>query len=160
MKVTSSSTHPQKAFKWMQEVDSSTATHATLANSGKFKSLDTKLSSAINDIARGELGRQITIATEKEAKEGRLIKGRQLLLIIFEYFKLDEAAGSLYDLTDLMAVRMKGDNPSGGQLEAFYSTWESTFLNMKEEPTEKVSRSSSLRTHTRMLMHCPGLGAL
>ena len=42
-----------------------------------------------------------------------------MLWLIYEYYKLNEQAGSVYALTDFMAVKWKGDQ----QLESFWNAW-------------------------------------
>ena len=42
--------------------------------------------------------------------EGRMIKGRRCLYLVYENFRLDEQAGAMYELNDFMAVKLKSDN--------------------------------------------------
>jgi hypothetical protein len=120
------------AYTFFKEALKPNTTYEQLANSGEFETLDGKFASAISDIAKGELGRKLTLATEKEDKKDKMITGRQLLRLIWEQCKVDEASGALYDLTDLMAVKMKGDNPGPKLLSAFMTCWESTLEHMKD----------------------------
>ena len=136
--VVAASNNPEAAFKWIKEVEATGAKVEDFQNSGKFVTLDTKLASSLNAIARGELGRKLTLLSEREDREGRLAKGRQLLRVVYDHFKIDEFAGVLYELTDLMAVKIRNDNPSPKQLEWFMTTWESTLAGMKKEPTDDV----------------------
>ena len=55
-------------------------TQADLADSGRFASLDVKLGAAITAVSHGELGRKLTHENEAAARDGRMVKGRQLLL--------------------------------------------------------------------------------
>ena len=103
---------------------------ADLEDSGRFPSLDVKLGAAITSVSHGELGRKLTHENEAAAREGKMIKGRQLLWYVYEYYKVSEEAGTLYDLQDLMAVTLVGD----GKLSQFMQTWESILAGMKEEP--------------------------
>ena len=63
-----------------------------------------------------------------------MISGRQALWTVFQEYKLDEERGTLFDLTDLMAVRMKDDR----HMEAFIDVWDDTVHNMKEPLPESV----------------------
>ena len=74
---------------------------------GRFLLLDRRLSSALQRIAQGELGRQITLAAEAELREGRSIKGLVILRMIFHYYKTNKTSDLAYDITDLYKVRMK-----------------------------------------------------
>ena len=63
-------------------------TFEALSDFGLFPSLDAKLGSAIAKICSGELGRKIQRADDLEAFKGRMMKGRQALWIIYEYFRV------------------------------------------------------------------------
>ena len=82
------------------------------------------------------LGREIALRTELEDKEDRLIKGRQLLWLVYHHFRLTEEAGGLYDLNDLMAVKLKGDQ----SLDKFMANWDSVLAGMRAEPPEEVRK--------------------
>ena len=100
----------------------------------KFQSIDLKLKAALAKIAHGDLGRQLTQATEDEAKRGRPLKGRQALLLIYRYFEINEEAGVIYSITDLMAVRWLGDE----KIETFLNSWIAVLSGMREEPPLRV----------------------
>jgi hypothetical protein len=77
--VTAASGRGDEAFAWILEAEAEGASFEKLASSGDdFKSLDIKLASSLAKLTHDELGRTITLATEREAKDGRLIKGRQI----------------------------------------------------------------------------------
>ena len=46
--------------------------------------------------------------------------------------------GVLYDVADLMEVRVKGDNPGWKQLQDFRDTWDETLAGVEKEPTEDI----------------------
>ena len=70
--VVAASGRGDAAFAWIQLVEHPNATSVALAVSGsKFQSIDLKLKAALAKIAHGDLGRQLTQATEDEAKRGR-----------------------------------------------------------------------------------------
>ena len=46
-------------------------------------SLDRKLAAALTKIAHGEIGRELTQATTMALNQGRLVRGRALLAIVF-----------------------------------------------------------------------------
>ena len=46
----------------------------------------------------------MTLMSEAAGNSGLLLKGRQLLKLIFDYYHTDEDLGTLFELTDLMAV--------------------------------------------------------
>ena len=96
-----------------------TSTFDELAQSRGFASLDCKLNAAISDIVTGDLERRIGVLKEKAAKEGHLLKGRQVLHVIYEYYRVAEADGAVLEFEDLALLKMKGHN-----LEEFINAWE------------------------------------
>ena len=128
--VAAASGRSDAAFAWDQQVESPSATMDGLGVSGfKFQRIDLKLKAALAKIAHGDLGRQLTQATEDEAKRGRPLKGRQAL-----YFEINEEAGVIYSIMDLMAVRWLGDE----KIETFLNSWIVVLSGMREEPPLRV----------------------
>ena len=115
-------------------VEAEDANFETLGDSEGFASLDAKLAAALAKISHGELGRRITHTMEVQAKAGRMVNGRQILHQIYQNYRVNEEAGALYDFTDLMAIRLKGDN----QLENFLISWDSVIAGMKHVPAPDV----------------------
>ena len=115
--------------------------------------LDSKLGSAISDLAKGELGRRVTLATEREDKEGRNVTGRQLLKVVYDFYKTDEFVGIVYDISDLTQIKIKGDNPGWRQLQAFRDTWDETLAGMDKEPGNDILEA----LFKQQVRHCPAL---
>jgi hypothetical protein len=133
--VVAASGRGDEAFAWIQRVERSDATMDNLAHSGrKFLSIDLKLKAGLAKVAHGELGRLLTQATEDEAKKGRPLKGRQALWMVYRHFEINEEAGVIYSITDLMAVRWLGDD----RIESFLNSWISVLSGMREEPPVTV----------------------
>ena len=137
-KVIAASANPATAYNWIKMVEDKEVSFEDLRISGSFLTLDTKLGSSISEIAKGELGRRLTLTTEREDKEGRNVTGRQLLKVVYEYYKTDESAGILYDVSDLMNVRIRGDNPGWKQLQDFRDSWDETLAGMENEPSDDI----------------------
>ena len=110
--VTAASGRGEVAFLWVKRTEGPATTFDDFRDSEGFDSLDAKLAAALTKIATGELGRRITLMVEQEASKERMLKGRQILWMIHDNHKLDEERGALYDFTDLLAIRLKGDNPN------------------------------------------------
>ena len=61
-KIIAASANPSRAYPWVKEVENRTSGFDEFRNSGEFPTLDTKLGSALSDLAKGELGRRLTNA--------------------------------------------------------------------------------------------------
>ena len=111
-----------KVIDWLLEVECDDVTHEKLANSGKFSTLDIKLINALTEIAKGELGRMIIAATQKERRvKKQMLKGRQALLIIYEYFAVNSKLKQVCKLNDLMKVKLVGGDKG---LVSFLTSWD------------------------------------
>ena len=127
---------PQKAIRWLNRVDEKTFDQ--LSVSGKiWESVDVRLAAAIQAHAKGQLGRQINAASEKAINENKILKGRQMLHIIYEHFKTDEAYGHVNNITDVISVKMK-DPKNINQLQPFLDNWNHVLEGMVKKPETEV----------------------
>ena len=138
--VRAASDKPDEAFNWVQEVYEKTATNESLRTTGKFLTLDTKILNALSRVAKGELNRQIINYKESDAAAGRAVRGRQVLFMFSQFFKTNEAAGSLYSVEDLSKVKLNGDD-----LSTFIHNWESVIAGLNHQPEETTLRDILLR---------------
>ena len=85
----------------------------------KFRKLDAVASSALTNIAAGELGRGIA-SYNSHALESETCtpKGRELWFIVTKYFATGNNAEAMYSMIDLRKVTFRGE-----KLEGFQSSW-------------------------------------
>ncbi len=88
--VSASSSHPEEAFVWARSVDRD-SDFVALNDSEGFHSLDIKLAIALKKIFPGILKNRVQLIEEKWIdRYGTQIKGRQLLVVLFKWFKENE----------------------------------------------------------------------
>ena len=138
--VRAASDRPDEAFNWVQEVYEKSASIESLRHTGKFITLDTKILNALSVVAKGELNRQIINYKESEAAASRAVRGRQVLFMFEQFFKTNEAAGSLYSVEDLLKVKLVRDD-----LSTFIHNWESVIAGLNHQPEETTLRDILLR---------------
>ena len=131
--VAGASGQPDLGYRWICEVDQSSCTIESLADSGTFPSLDAKLAAALAKITTGELSRQINVHKERFAAKSTFMKVRQVLWEIYRHYQIGVTEGSLLNMQDLMDVRLNNDN-----LQAFLNDWESVLAVMSPLPHEDV----------------------
>ena len=136
--VTSRSGDPDAGFDWIIAVKSKTFDQ--LADVEGRALLDQELASALTRAQTGELGRRIANMEEKLMHDGKRLRGRQMLHMVYEYYNMDEGAGAMYDVEDLFAVELKGDN-----LEGFLNTYDHTLAGLVEDPGEKMRKPILLK---------------
>ena len=74
---------------------------------GLSGSLDAKLEAAPSSITTGGFGFQIDNIKENVARQGKYLKGRQILHRIMGHHKMSEIDGQFPELWDLMDLKMK-----------------------------------------------------
>ena len=127
--IVATSTRPDEAFLWAEQVFEQDQSLDALQDSGKFVTLDAKLMSAITNVVEGDMARQLDIFKEAKAKQKTHAKGRQALLMIHKHFSTSQKHGAVYDIEDLMAVQMVNDD-----LRGFITRWDAVIAGMTSEP--------------------------
>jgi hypothetical protein len=136
MEVSAASGRGEEAFTWVLRSETPGTTIEEVQDSEDLPGLDIKLAAAVVKIAKGEVGRTLSRLAESLARTGQLLKGRQCLVVIYDQYRIDEAATGLYNITDLMSVKWMGD----AKMELFLSNWESILTGMEEEPSENTKK--------------------
>ena len=90
--VIAASGRPDEAQRWMMASEGRDTTYADMADSGEFLTLDMKLAAALSAQALGEIGRQPSLRKAEEKKRGNMVKGRQLLFLVGQYYNTNEEA--------------------------------------------------------------------
>ena len=154
LEVASASGRPELANLWILRVEHPAATFDNMSMSGRFQTLDSKLGAALMKACSGTLSRRIALVAEQQAKNMTFLKGRQILWMIYQWFKTQDEAGALHDIMDIFAVRLRGDD-----LEGFLTTWE-TILAGVSVPIDKkhlVALFSATKTQPIISALCPAL---
>ena len=84
-----------------------------------WETLDDKIRAAITDICQGKIGKSLLRVSEDQRKgTKRLIRGRQLLRLAYQWYQTNEDLHQLYCITDLAKVELVNDD-----LESFENDW-------------------------------------
>ena len=124
-----------RVIDWAREVEDESKSAEYFADSGKtFQSVDRKLGAALSKIATGELGRRITqLQDQAMQNENRMVRGREILRLIFLYFATGKNAEVMFSLNDLQKITLKGDN-----IENFQNTWEMVLGRLPKNPDKDI----------------------
>ena len=129
--VVAASDRTDKAFEWLSAVWSKDKTVELLRDPEGFATLDAKILSAVTNIVSGDFARQVDTFKEREAHHDRLVRGRQVLLMMDKYFSTNALHGSVYDIEDLLSVTMVNE-----KLEVFMRNWDTVLSGIKKLPEE------------------------
>ena len=72
--------------------------------------------------------------------KGVILRGRQILNMLYGHYKLDEASGALFSFEDLLAIQLVDDD-----LERPQTTYDTVASGMAEVPAEDARKRVSLR---------------
>ena len=148
--VAAASGRGQIAFSWICEAEHESATFESMGRCDpSFVSLDTKLCSSLTAILRGDIGRRINVRIEEMARAGIMMRGRQILFLIYGENALDEDKSTLYDLTDLFSLRCNND----AELSSFLISWQALLIGMRKVPETATLEAVIVE----QLRKCPGL---
>ena len=129
--VVAASAQPDLAFDWLSAVWDKDTTEETLRDPKGFVTLDAKVLSAITKILEGDFARQMDTLKEKEANANRLVRGRQILYKLHDFFATNALHGSVYDVEDLLSVSLNNEN-----LVMFLRNWDTVLSGIQKSPDE------------------------
>jgi hypothetical protein len=122
-RVVAPSGQSSDSFAWICQVEDTRVSFDYLGIPGEiygrsWESIDDKICAAMSENNEGELGK-ILFRKCEEMKSGRkLIRGRQMLRLVYQFFQANENRRQVYGLKGLSSVHLKADD-----LESFSNIW-------------------------------------
>ena len=120
---------------WLNKVIEPGSSIDSLADSGqtKFKSLDLKLAAALSAVVRDggpeNLIDDLAEMNREAMSKGSMMKGRQIVWMIYNHFKTNPNLAPVYSIVDLTALKWMGDN----NIHTFRHMWNFITRNMVEK---------------------------
>ena len=82
--------------------------------------LDARIASALNKIIHNShFKRRISLEEQKAQKQDRFLRGRQIVYLIYEYFRVTGANDSVENYADLFTISLRKDD-----IQEFGSKWD------------------------------------
>ena len=76
-----------------------------------FEVLDARIASALNKIIHNShFTRRISLEVQKDQKQDRFLRGRQIAYLIYEYFRVIGANDSVENYADLFTISLRNDD--------------------------------------------------
>ena len=143
--MTPCSDFPSGALLWIKEVemvDSLDELKSSRSVHGKvfpyFEMLGAKIASALNKILQNsKFKKKVSVEKQKAQKEDPFVRGRQIAFMIYDYFRVTGAPGTVLDYADLFSVALH-DN-----VQEFDTRWEEVLLSMTKFHPMKYCRVCS-----------------
>eukprot|EP00971_Amphidinium_carterae_P196349 3895817-Amphidinium_carterae.2 len=103
-----------------------------------FPTVDAKLVSAINRIAKGEVLRLLNIRIAADTRCGIFTSGKCMLRVVLSYYRTCSEHQSLYSISDILQVRL-ASTPQG--LRSFWTNWRWIEEGLAADVGEQVKTS-------------------
>ena len=76
-----------------------------------FEMLDAKIASVLNKIIQNShFKKKVSLEEQKDQKEDRFLRGRQIAFMIYNYFRVTGAHDTVLDYADLFSDTLRDDN--------------------------------------------------
>ena len=130
---------------WIKEVemvDSVDELKSSRSIEGKdfpnFEMLDVRVASALSKLIQNSSFKEKVSLEEQEAqKEDRLLRGRHIAFMIYDYFRVTGAHDTALEYDDLFSVTRRNDD-----FQEFDTRWDEILLSMTKIPTDDILESS------------------
>ena len=126
-----------EVLEWINELDKPGVTVESLDDPGAFKRLNVELVHAVVKIVHGDLGREVNAVVDRCHKQNKVPSGRGLLLMIYKDHATNEAAGAMYDITDLAKIKWLGDD----KMRTFQNNIDTVLAGCRKTIDEDTLRS-------------------
>ena len=142
--MTTFSDIPSDTTLWINEVEMGDALDefkSSRSVAGKnfpnFEMLDAKIASALSKIiTNSHFKKKVSLEEQKAQKEGRFLRGRQIAIMIYDYFRVTGAHDTVLDYADFFSVILHDDN-----VQEFDTRWDEVLLSMSKIPSDDVLES-------------------
>ena len=99
--------------------------------------LDSRIASALNKIIQNSyFKKKVSLEKQKPQKEDRLLRGRQIPHMIYNYFRVTGARDTVLDYADLFTISLRHDI-----VQDFDTRWDKILLSMTKIPPDDVVES-------------------
>ena len=139
--VCTCSQFPTEAVLWIKEVEMVDSVDDLKSSSSvrgiqmpNFEVLDAKIASPLNRIIHNtQFKRKVSLEEQKTQKQDRLLRGRQIAYLIYEYFRVTGANDSVENYADLFTIGLRNDDT-----QEFDSNWDGILLSMTKIPPDDI----------------------
>ena len=139
--VCTCSQFPTEAMQWIKEVemvesvdDLKSSCSVRGIQMPDFEVLDARIASALNRIIRNtQFERKVSLEERKSQKEYRFFPGRQIVYLIYEYFRVTGANDSVENYAGLFTIGLRNDD-----IQEFDSKWDEILLSMTKIPSDDI----------------------
>ena len=139
--MTPCSDFPSDAMLWIKEVEMADFLKSSRSVCGKdfpnFDMVDARIASALNKVIQNShFKKKVSLEEQKAQKEDRFLRGRQIAIMIYDYFRVTGANDTVLDYADLFSVTLRDDN-----IQEFDTSWDEVLLSVSKNPSDDILES-------------------
>ena len=139
--VCTCSQFPTEAMHWIKEAEIVDSVDDLMSSSStrgiripNFEILDARIASALNKIIHNShFKRRLSLEEQKDQKEDRFLRGRQIAYLIYDHFQVTGANDSVENCADLFTISLVNDD-----IQKFDSKWDGILLSMTHIPSDDI----------------------
>ena len=138
--VCTCSQFPTEAMHWIKEVemvDSVDELRSSSSTRGismpNFEVLDARIASALNKIIHNSQLKKENQSGGTTQKEDRFLRGRQIVYLIYEQFRVTGTHDSVENYIDLFTISLRNDD-----IQEFDSKWDGILLSVTKIPPDDI----------------------
>ena len=106
-------------------------------NFPNFEKLDAKIASALKkNNPDSYFQKKVSLEEQKVQKEDWFLRGRQIAFMIYDYFRVTGAHGTVLDYADLFSITLQNDN-----VQEFDTRWDEILLSMTKVLSDEILES-------------------
>ena len=103
-------------------------------NFPNFEMLDARIASALNKIIQNyQFKNKVSVEEQSAQKEDWFLRGRQIALMIYDYFRVTGAHDTVLDYVYLFCVTLHDDN-----IQEFDTRWDEVLRSMSKIPSDDI----------------------
>ena len=141
LEVWTNSQFPTEAMHWIKDVEMLDSEDDLKLSSSvrgilmpRFEVLGATIASALSRIIHNShFKRRVSLEEQKAQKQDRFLRGREIAYLIYEYFWVTGANGSVENYTDLFTIALRNDD-----IQEFDSKWDGILLSMTKIPPDDI----------------------
>ena len=138
--VCTCSQFPTEAMQWIKEVEMvgsvDDLNHRSVRGirMPNFEVLDARIASALNNIIHNShFKRRISLEEQKAQKQDRFLRGRQIVYLIYDFFRVIGVHDPVENYADLFTISLRNDD-----IQEFVSKWDGILLSMTKIPPDDI----------------------
>ena len=106
-----------------------------------FEMLDARVASALNKIIQNShFKKKVSLEERKAQKEDRLLRGKQIACMIYDYFRVTGARDTVLDYADLFTMNVYNDD-----VQEFDTIWDEKLIDEQIPPDDVLESLYKLR---------------